>query len=217
MKQLHLILVIILILSSCKKEQPVPTTHYKTKFVHALSGTPLNGSLIEIQELVTRTGCAGWGCPIVPQYWGQQVTDGNGYIDFRGDGVFLYQPVEDSLWNPLPNQNPAPPPTFEAEVDQTCYLSPVTMLSLSAAKNGQFLTSMVNVDLPGGLPHFASITNFDSQAFSPSSSQETVVHLLRRVENKVTVKIYFADATTRDTVISITPTTGEKIRMELPY
>jgi hypothetical protein len=43
------------------------------------------------------------------------------------------------------------------------------------------------------------------------------VHLIKGVENKVKVSFNISDGSARDTLISITPTTGEKIKITLPF
>ena len=213
------LLTTILILSGCNKKepQPDPITHYKTRFIHELTGAPLKGARIDIQKL-TAFDCTGggWGCGGAHLvYWGQLTTDDQGYLEINEKGTFVYQPVEDSLWNPFLYENPTAPQTPQAEVQQDCFLFPTTMLALTSQK-GAFLMGQVNIEIPGGIPHFGNI-NYDFGVLASDSTRETVVHLIKGAENNVSVRITFSDMTTRDTLIRITPKTGDKIKITLPF
>jgi hypothetical protein len=219
-KIIFTIVITILILPGCSKQgpQPTPTTHYRVRFLNEVTGTPIPLANINLQELKADAcnGNSGWGCLGTHlEYWGQLVTDANGYIDFRQKGVFYFQPEEDSLWNPFLYENPASPPAPVAEVDETCYLFPITMLGVTTQK-GEFQAGTVNVGFQNNLPHFAH-NDFDLSGLSTKPGDEALVHLLKGVENQVKLKIYASDGTNRDSLITITPTTGDKIRITLPY
>ena len=207
----------VLLLAGCskKEQQADPIPHYKTRFIHETTGQPLKGARVDIQKL-TAIPCSGWGCGgLQLEYWGQLTTDAQGYLEITEKGTFVYQPAEDSLWNPFLYENPTPPQTPRAEVQQDCFVFPTTMLGLTSQK-GAFQVGVVNIEIPGGMPHFANRV-YDLGTLAPDSTRETLLHLLKGVENQVTVRISYADVTTRDTTISIIPTTNEKIKITLPF
>jgi hypothetical protein len=191
--------------------------HVKTTFIQGMTGQPLVGTPIWISKVNTDP-CSGWGCVGDKSiYWGQLLTDAHGMIDIdeTEKSTFQFQSDEDSLWNPYPETNPSFQSYSVRHVEQTCYLFPVTMLTVSLDPTFAFGVEVESIPT-AGIPHF-SWPGFDHSETSFGSATEPTVHLLRGVESLVKFKYYHIDGSTSDTSIKITPMTGEKLHLNLPF
>jgi hypothetical protein len=206
------VLIGSLYLSGCSKSDPLKASSNDTRvqFLHSQSGQPLPETPINVQKWTSGSGWGGFY-----EALGQMVTDRNGSLDFHEQGQFLFQPEEDSLWNPFPSLNPGLPQYHANGADQVCFLFPVTMLSIRFQK-AQFMSATILSRPTGGIAQFPD-RDLEQTWAVPNPNQETQVHLIKGVENKVKVSFNISDGSARDTLISITPTTGEKIKITLPF
>ena len=211
------ILTTILIFTGCSKEGHNANANYhiRTRFIQALTDKPLKASHVNIRKFLS-DDCGGWRCAGVDtEYWGQLISDAEGYIDINEKGFYIFQSDEDSLWNPFLMENPLPPQSLLNRLEQTCYMVPICMLYLSVQK-GQFQWGNVTIHTTGGMPHFAN-ADLDQRSIPPTTSQETIVRLVKGVETQVKISITNTDGSNRDTLIRITPTTRDKIKITLPF
>jgi len=209
----------IVILHGCSKTETelLGPYHVKTTFIQGMTGQPLVGTPIWISKVNTDP-CSGWGCVGDKSiYWGQLLTDAHGMIDIdeTEKSTFQFQSDEDSLWNPYPEENPSAPSHSGRHLEQTCFLFPVTMLSVSLEPTFAFAVAVESIPTDG-TPHFSRL-GFDHSETSFGSATEPTVHLLRGVESLVKFKYYHIDGSNSDTSIKITPMTGEKLHLDLPF